>query len=193
MIYKTGDHYVCMDCAAWLANGDATGLDYYYDEAESQQRLDAIQEGEREIVRRYGQIHVVAHSLEFFNGSCACCGHPDTHGQYLVVTYTEPTQARDIGLGHKRTETMPQFIVDIIIDDKAPGHNSATGYGNKLPSQVRLHCADNRIRRVYAICYSNVSTAYILYKGERILIDIDTEHAIHEAYQQKERTYAVCS
>ena len=187
MIYKTGEHQVCVECLSWLANGDATSLDYYYDEYTSNARLAAIQEGERELVRHYGQLHVhdgepTMLSME----SCDCC-QTVLHGErWPVWSYTAPTQTRDIGHGHKRIETMPQFITDIIIDDEAPKNNSATGYGNKLPSCVRLRCADNRIRRVYAVCHSNASTAYIIYKGERILIDMDTEHAIHEAYQQRE-------
>lgn len=74
-----------------------------------------------------------------------------------------------------------RFITGISFTE-APRHSSASGYGNKIPMAYMLHCADNRKRRVYAICYSNASTVYILYKGERLILDVDTEQYIQEEY-----------
>ena len=48
---------------------------------------------------------------------------------------------------------------------------TASGYGNKLPSIYMIHY-ENRWYRVYSICYSNVSTEYVIIMGKRIrLID----------------------
>lgn len=47
---------------------------------------------------------------------------------------------------------------------------TASGYGSKLPTCYMLHVG-NRWRRVYAICWSNVSTYYIIKNGERIVIN----------------------
>ena len=47
----------------------------------------------------------------------------------------------------------------------APRNYSRTGYGRKLPTQYMVR-ANNRHYRVYAICYSNAASCYILVKGE---------------------------
>jgi hypothetical protein len=46
---------------------------------------------------------------------------------------------------------------------------TASGYGSKLTTRwmVRL---GGRLRRIYAICYSNVASYYIISKGERLFI-----------------------
>ena len=182
MIYKTGEFYVCIECLSWLANGDATGLDYYHDADTANARLAAIQEGERVLLEEYGQLHIHdGESIALSMQPCDCC-QTVLHGErWPIWSYTAAVGKTDHHEKYGTTKwTCPQFITEIIIDGKTPKHNSATGYGNKLPSQVRLRCADNRTRRVYAICQGNTSTAYILYKGERLILDVNTEHAIHD-------------
>ena len=46
-----------------------------------------------------------------------------------------------------------------------------SGYGSKLPTRYMMRY-NNRLHRIYSICYSNVSTEYILVNGKRIYIDI---------------------
>ena len=46
-----------------------------------------------------------------------------------------------------------------------PRSASRTGYGSKLPTQYLLQVA-KRWHRVYAICWSNGSTCYIVKGGE---------------------------
>ncbi len=46
---------------------------------------------------------------------------------------------------------------------------SRSGYGSKLPTSCQLRIA-NRWHRVYAICWSNSSTLYIVKGGERLYI-----------------------
>ncbi len=46
---------------------------------------------------------------------------------------------------------------------------TATGYGSKLPSRYMVKF-NNRWYRVYSICYSNVSTEYVLINGERVIV-----------------------
>jgi len=49
---------------------------------------------------------------------------------------------------------------------------TASGYGNRLLTSWMIR--DNgRLKRIYAICYSNVSTLYILRNGKRVLVQID--------------------
>ena len=53
----------------------------------------------------------------------------------------------------KRTETTPR-------------HNSRTGYGRKIPTQyIVIDNYSKRARRVYAICYSNAASLYVLISG----------------------------
>ena len=46
---------------------------------------------------------------------------------------------------------------------------TATGYGNKLPNIYMIHY-ENRWYRVYSICYSNVSTEYVIIMGKRVTV-----------------------
>lgn len=73
----------------------------------------------------------------------------------------------------------PAFILGA---DKtgAPRHNSASGYGCKIPTRHRLHCADGKTRRVYVICYSNAGSAYVLVGGQRFFIDAECEQRIEK-------------
>jgi len=48
---------------------------------------------------------------------------------------------------------------------------TATGYGNKIPSRYMVKF-NNRWRRVYHICFSNVSTEYIVVDGERCIVNL---------------------
>ena len=47
---------------------------------------------------------------------------------------------------------------------------TTSGYGSKLPTRYMLYVG-NRWRRVYAICWSNAATCYIMKKGEKVVID----------------------
>jgi len=44
-----------------------------------------------------------------------------------------------------------------------------TGYGSKLPTVYMIRY-ENRCYRVYSICYSNVSTEYVIIMGERVTV-----------------------
>lgn len=51
------------------------------------------------------------------------------------------------------------------------GNNpNKTGYGSRIKTDWIIKGDDNRLRRVYAICYSNVASYYVTYKGERYFI-----------------------
>ena len=45
-----------------------------------------------------------------------------------------------------------------------------TGYGAKIPTPMMLVCADQRIRRVYARCYSNVAVHYVIVQGHKVFV-----------------------
>ena len=53
---------------------------------------------------------------------------------------------------------------------------TASGYGNKLPTRYKVK-VDNglskRWYRVYSVCYSNVSSEYIVMRGEKIRVTLE--------------------
>lgn len=53
-------------------------------------------------------------------------------------------------------------------------HRSATGYGSKIPTRFYVKIfsdkGDRRMRRVYAICYSNVASYFIVVNRKREFI-----------------------
>jgi hypothetical protein len=46
---------------------------------------------------------------------------------------------------------------------------TSTGYGSKLKTEYMIKY-NNRWRRVYCACFSNVGTCYVLIDGEKIII-----------------------
>ena len=73
----------------------------------------------------------------------------------------------ELGIGAER-ETL--IAVNRMRTDTPRSGRTTSGYGSKLPTCYMLRVG-NRWRRVYAICWSNVSTCYILKKGERIVVN----------------------
>ena len=54
------------------------------------------------------------------------------------------------------------FLTEWIKDEQAPRSRSVSGYGSKIPTHRRVKCSDGRTRRVYARCYSNAASFYII-------------------------------
>ena len=48
---------------------------------------------------------------------------------------------------------------------------TASGYGNKLTTPYKVHY-EGRLRRVYATCHSNVSSLYIVVRGEKLYLRV---------------------
>ena len=60
---------------------------------------------------------------------------------------------------------------------KTPFSPSASGYGSKIPTRFMLKLAGKgRFHRVYAMCYGNGSSAYVLRGGVVHHLPISTEH-----------------
>lgn len=57
-------------------------------------------------------------------------------------------------------------------DATYPRNPYATGYGNRIPTQWRVKTIDNKWRRVYAVCYSNVSTLYVFHDRKPTIVDM---------------------
>jgi len=64
---------VCVDCYTIEATGDATGLDYHYGPA-SEKRLQAIEDGLKELTKDGGHLATGGDLDEFAKSPCECCG-----------------------------------------------------------------------------------------------------------------------
>ena len=50
-------------------------------------------------------------------------------------------------------------------------HETATGYGRRLTTGYKVQYA-GKMRRVYAVCISNVSSLFVIVKGERKFLGV---------------------
>ena len=73
----------------------------------------------------------------------------------------------DLGIGVER-ETLS--AVKRMTTSTPRSGQTTSGYGSKLPTCYLLRVG-NRWRRVYAICWGNASTCYIIKKGEKIVVN----------------------
>lgn len=80
----------------------------------------------------------------------------------MAIEHTDPTLVSN----HRTTLVVP----------RSP---SRSGYGRKLPTRYMLDYS-GRSHRVYAMCYGNSSSSYILHKGKELFLDTDTEYALLE-------------
>lgn len=63
---------------------------------------------------------------------------------------------------------MATVLVKHKITDQ-PRHNSATGYGSKIPTRYMIKF-DNRWRRVYCAIWSNSGWLYAIIDGEKVTV-----------------------
>jgi hypothetical protein len=49
---------------------------------------------------------------------------------------------------------------------------TASGYGERIPTRHMVRTIDNRWRRVYATCFSNAATLWIVENGERVIVEL---------------------
>ena len=72
----------------------------------------------------------------------------------------------DLGIGEERHTVL---AVEHKETQAPRSGQTASGYGNRLATCHMLHIA-GCWRRVYAICYSNAATCYIIKKGEKVIV-----------------------
>ena len=65
------NYKVCDDCIMAIANNDFTGLDYYYSEEESRQRMEEIEQGMEELGPNI--VCTDEEPDDFCISSCDCC------------------------------------------------------------------------------------------------------------------------
>lgn len=88
---------------------------------------------------------------------------------------TTPNADFYIQLGQAGTPMLTTRVLDVVIHE-LPHHKqgltyTATGYGSKIPTIYKLFFG-GRWRRVYAVCYSNASSYYVLIDGVKTTVTI---------------------
>lgn len=68
----------------------------------------------------------------------------------------------------------PSVVVDAMYHHRHGLSYTVSGYGRKLPTRYKVRTIDQRWRRVYCCCFSNVGTCYIVQNGENVIVDITT-------------------
>jgi hypothetical protein len=63
-----------------------------------------------------------------------------------------------------------KLITQMLSWQKQGLQQTASGYGRKLTTPYMLETPDGRKRRVYAVCFSNSASHYVLIKGERVFL-----------------------
>jgi hypothetical protein len=77
--------------------------------------------------------------------------------------------------------TVPDYCTAVHVDVAAPlAGQTVSGYGGKLPTRYRLTYA-GRNRRVYAMCYGNAASLFVIVGGAVAHLDTITEHALEVA------------
>ena len=69
----------------------------------------------------------------------------------------------------------PGFVTAFTVTEQ-PAVRSVIDYARKSPTRWIAHCQDGRQRRVYALCFSNAASFYIVVKNEHRYIGIDMLH-----------------
>lgn len=79
---------VCVDCISAIANDDYTGLDFHYDENESQKRELEIRNGINE-VNGYIVCGDSVRDSDFSTRRCDCCGSTLHGARYHCVVFSK--------------------------------------------------------------------------------------------------------
>lgn len=67
-----------------------------------------------------------------------------------------------------------RLVHGVAVDAVAPRNPYASGYGSKIPTAYRLQVR-NGTRRVYAMCYGNASSLYVIVEGKDQFLGPDVE------------------
>ncbi len=53
----------------------------------------------------------------------------------------------------------------------APANPYRTGYGKQIPTPFMVRTIDQKWRRVYVACFSNIGTAYVKHGKQRTIVE----------------------
>lgn len=103
----------------------------------------------------------------------AICSHMKNINHSVIVSAFVDAQFKSAK--HKVYYLPDDFIKSVSVRELyCHKHNlmqTATGYGHKLVTRYIIKCADNKTRRVYASCHSNVSCLYLIIDDLRFYVN----------------------
>lgn len=79
----------------------------------------------------------------------------------------------------------PDAVTAVLVDETARPNPYASGYGRKIPTPYRLRMTDNRVRRVYVMCWSNSGSAYVTVAGRTLFLSTDVEYMLQDAREAR--------
>lgn len=93
-IKAIGEHLVCSECYHYAETGDATSLDFYYEEREAKERLDVIEAGLAELSFNFHErlVNLVAdqsYCEEFSTKACECCGDTNAGERHKLIALAD--------------------------------------------------------------------------------------------------------
>ena len=88
--------WVCEDCQSVIANGDYTGLDYWYSPEEAERRAKEIDGAIKSFAPAY--LFMGDGYDEFSRRACECCGSTEAGTRHEAVVFGEE------GLHHNKAE-----------------------------------------------------------------------------------------
>ena len=75
--------------------------------------------------------------------------------------------------------THPELVTAVHSEQKTPRNPYVSGYGSKIPTRHWMRY-NGYWYRVYVMSYSNSGVAYILARGEMLIVDMETEARFYE-------------
>lgn len=79
-------------------------------------------------------------------------------------------------------------VARVHVTNEPTYNTTATGYGGKLPTRYMLTLNDRRKRRVYAMCYGNSASLYVIVNGVNAFLEVGTESMIEYTRDHGPRT-----
>ena len=136
-----------------LINGDDSALESY--------EIEWVDQFEK----RFEGFYVTYETIEDDEGSFTEC---DVLGDYAncydVNIHLQLIHNAD------QINYLPELFINRIENTAKPRSNNVSGYGSKLPTDKLIHCADGFKRRVYARCYGNAASQYIIVQGKEFYL-----------------------
>lgn len=71
-------------------------------------------------------------------------------------------------------------VMGLRVDAETPRNPYANGYGSRIPTRYMLKLG-KRWHRVYVVQWSNAGSAYVLERGARLFLSIETQSALEDA------------
>ena len=100
----------------------------------------------------------------------AAIAHSEKAAKYIFNTQHRDKIASYNAIGGSIAEFVTGVTEKLLWWQLKGLQQTASGYGSKLTTSYVVTCSDGKVRRVYARCYSNAASFYIMVKGLKVTI-----------------------